>query len=157
MQPDDDSGQTWKNVLIVAWTGTRGVISLATALAIPLTLRDGSPFPQRNSIIFLAFIVIFVTLVVQGLSLPLLIRWLGIKPQKQSDREERELMLYLATNTLHFLENQYPEEIDPHVRDQLKRKLPGVSPADLPIQTTNRKNCPTRRNEVPQPLPRGFA
>ena len=87
----EDDQQTWKNVLIVAWTGTRGVISLATALAIPLTLLDGSAFPKRNSIIFLAFIVIFVTLVVQGLSLPLLIRWLGIKPQTHPAREEKEL------------------------------------------------------------------
>jgi CPA1 family monovalent cation:H+ antiporter len=51
---------------------TRGVISLAAALALPLLLEDGTPFPKRHSIIFLAFVVIFVTLVVQGLSLPLL-------------------------------------------------------------------------------------
>lgn len=118
----DDPEQTWKNVLIVAWTGTRGVISLATALAIPLTLQDGSAFPKRNSIIFLAFIVIFITLVVQGLSLPLLIRWLGIKPQPQTGQEEKELQLYLATNTLQFLESDFPGEIDNHSREQLKRK-----------------------------------
>ena len=66
---DDDADSTWKNVLIVAWTGTRGVISLATALALPLLLQDGTAFPKRHSIIFLSFVVIFVTLVVQGLSL----------------------------------------------------------------------------------------
>jgi Na+/H+ antiporter len=118
----DDDQQTWKNVLIVAWTGTRGVISLATALAIPLTLQNGAAFPQRNSIIFLSFIVIFVTLVVQGLSLPLLIRWLGIKPPANPDKEEKELKLYLANNTLQFLEHEFPMQIDDKVRDQLKKK-----------------------------------
>ncbi len=71
---NENESNTWKNVLVVAWTGTRGVISLAAALALPLLLADGSPFPKRHSIIFLAFVVIFVTLVVQGLSLPLLIK-----------------------------------------------------------------------------------
>ena len=113
---------TWKNVLIVAWTGTRGVISLATALAIPLTMRGGAPFPQRNSIIFLAFIVIFVTLVVQGLSLPLLVKWLGITPESSQDHEEKELQLYLATNTLQFLEHEFPIPIDNKLRDNLKSK-----------------------------------
>ncbi len=60
----------WQNVFIVAWTGMRGVVSLATALALPLTIADGSPFPHRELIIFLAFSVILVTLILQGLSLP---------------------------------------------------------------------------------------
>lgn len=114
--------QTWKNVLIVAWTGTRGVISLATALAIPLTLHAGGAFPKRDSIIFLAFMVIFITLVVQGLSLPLLIRWLGIKPQTRPDQEEKELQLYIANNTLQYLEHEFPGEINDKVKEQLKMK-----------------------------------
>jgi CPA1 family monovalent cation:H+ antiporter len=117
-----DDQQTWKNVLIVAWTGTRGVISLATAMAIPLVLRDGTPFPKRNSIIFLSFVVIFVTLVVQGLSLPLLVRLLGIKPQENVDSEEKEVELYLAINTLQFLEEEFPSPLDHHLRQQLKNK-----------------------------------
>jgi CPA1 family monovalent cation:H+ antiporter len=67
-----------KNVFIVGWTGMRGVVSLAAALAIPATTSDGTPFPHRELIKFLAFGVIFSTLVLQGLSLPFLIRWLGI-------------------------------------------------------------------------------
>jgi monovalent cation/hydrogen antiporter len=119
---DEDRQQTWKNVLIVAWTGTRGVISLATALAIPLTLQDGSAFPKRHSIIFLAFVVIFVTLVVQGLSLPLLIRVLGIKSQAPSEQEEKEVQLYLANHTLHFLEHEFPMQLDRKMKDQLRNK-----------------------------------
>ena len=111
---------TWKNVLVVAWTGTRGVISLAAALALPLVLQNGSDFPKRNSIIFLAFVVIFVTLVVQGLSLPLLIRWLKIKPQNQTAIEEKELQLYLVTSTLQFIEEELP--LDNKSQQQLKKK-----------------------------------
>ena len=77
---DNDEPTSWKNVLIVAWTGTRGVVSLATALAVPFTLEDGTEFPKRHSILLLAFMVILVTLVVQGLTLPLLIKLLKIKP-----------------------------------------------------------------------------
>ena len=57
-------------VFVVGWTGMRGVVSLAAALALPAVLRDGSPFPHRNMIVFLTFSVIFVTLVLQGLTLP---------------------------------------------------------------------------------------
>lgn len=68
----------WQNVFIVAWTGMRGVVSLATALALPLTVMDGSLFPHRELIIFLAFAVILVTLVLQGLSLPWIMRRLTL-------------------------------------------------------------------------------
>jgi len=113
---------TWKNVLIVAWTGTRGVISLAAALALPLVLDDGTAFPKRNSIIFLAFVVIFVTLVVQGLSLPLLIRWLKIKPAKNTVSEENELQLFLATSTLDFIENEMTVELDNKSELELRKR-----------------------------------
>ena len=112
----------WKNILIVAWTGTRGIISLATALALPLTLENGDVFPKRHSIIFLAFVVIFVTLVVQGLSLPLLIRLLGVKPKDGEYNEEKELKLYLITSTLHFIEHEFPIYIENKISDELKKK-----------------------------------
>src|SRR6266478_1140186 len=63
-----------KQIFVVGWTGMRGVVALAAAIALPETLPDGSPFPQRNLIIFLTFCVILVTLVLQGLTLPPLIR-----------------------------------------------------------------------------------
>lgn len=113
---------TWKNVLVVAWTGTRGVISLAAALALPLFLEDGTPFPKRHSIIFLAFVVIFVTLVVQGLSLPLLIRWLKIKPQDTTAAEEKELQLSLAISTLNYIDNELQVDMKNKSREQLREK-----------------------------------
>lgn len=115
----DDATNNWKNVLVVAWTGTRGIISLAAALALPLALADGTLFPKRHAIILLAFVVIFVTLVVQGLSLPLLIRLLKIKPQMNSDAEENELHLHLATNTLHYLEHDLQEPLPNKQKQEL--------------------------------------
>jgi len=61
-------------VVLAGWSGMRGVVSLAAALALPLTISDGSAFPFRNLILFITFSVILMTLVVQGLTLPLLIR-----------------------------------------------------------------------------------
>ncbi|GAA2530559.1 MULTISPECIES: Na+/H+ antiporter [Streptomyces] len=67
---------TWKGPFVIAWAGMRGVVSLAIAFSIPLTLHDGEPFPQRNLILFLTFTTVIGTLVVQGLTLPPLIRLL---------------------------------------------------------------------------------
>jgi monovalent cation/hydrogen antiporter len=120
--PATDTDNTWKNVMVVAWTGTRGVISLAAALAIPLFIQDGTPFPKRNTIIFLSFIVIFMTLVVQGLTLPLLIRWLKIKPQDNSIAETKELQLLLASSTLHFIEEELHPSLNNGLHEQLKKK-----------------------------------
>jgi len=78
----------WQQVAVVAWTGMRGVLSLAAALALPLVMESGSPFPGRNLILFLTFVVIAATLVVQGLTLPFLIRWLAIKDDRGADKEE---------------------------------------------------------------------
>jgi CPA1 family monovalent cation:H+ antiporter len=91
-------------------------------MALPLLLNDGTPFPQRQSIIFLACVVIFVTLVVQGLSLPLLIRLLKIKPQDNAEAEEKELKLYLATHTLDFIEKELKLELKEAAQQELRRK-----------------------------------
>ncbi len=85
-----------KGILVVGWTGMRGVIALAAAIALPQTLSDGSPFPQRNLIVFLAFCVILVTLVLQGLTLPWLVRILGIAdppgPNVEEEAARREIL-----------------------------------------------------------------
>jgi CPA1 family monovalent cation:H+ antiporter len=73
---------------VLAWSGMRGAVSLAAALALPLETDAGTPFPDRNLLIFLTFAVIFSTLVLQGLSLPLLIRRLGIHADETEDHEE---------------------------------------------------------------------
>jgi CPA1 family monovalent cation:H+ antiporter len=109
----------WQHVTIVAWTGMRGVVSLAAALAVPLTLRNGSPFPARALILFLAFVVILATLVVQGLSLPLLIRWLRIQDDRSMEREERDARLKANQAALAKL-NELAER-DPAKAEALQR------------------------------------
>ncbi len=79
-----------RQLFVVGWTGMRGVVSLAAALALPTVLADGAPFPHRDLIICLTFCVILVTLVLQGLTLPPLIRFLGLAGAEGPDCEELE-------------------------------------------------------------------
>jgi CPA1 family monovalent cation:H+ antiporter len=74
--------------IVIAWSGMRGAVSLAAALALPLRTNHGAPFPDRDLIIFLAFAVIFSTLILQGLSLPVVIRRLGVVRDGSEDAEE---------------------------------------------------------------------
>jgi monovalent cation/hydrogen antiporter len=85
----------WRGRLVVAWGGMRGGVSMAAALALPLETNAGDPFPARDLIIFLAYTVIVFTIVVQGLTLPALIRRLGLADEEDGEREE-ELAARLA-------------------------------------------------------------
>jgi monovalent cation/hydrogen antiporter len=85
-----------QNVFIVGWAGIRGAVTLAAALSIPLTTASGEPFPGRSLIILLAASVILITLLVHGLSLPLFIRWLGVRADGVSDQEQRVARLATA-------------------------------------------------------------
>ena len=77
--------------LLLGWTGMRGVVSLAAALAIPVTLADGTLFPHRDLILFITFIAILLTLVVQGLTLPYLIRRSGLFDTLFVEKNKEEL------------------------------------------------------------------
>jgi len=78
----------WRPRMVIAWSGMRGAVSLAAALALPLETDAGTPFPHRDLIIFLTFTVIFVTLVLQGLTLPALIRALDVTSDGAEEAEE---------------------------------------------------------------------
>ena len=81
----------WREIVVIGFTGIRGVVSLAVALALPLTLPSGEPFPYRDLILFVSFGVIFVTLVGIGLTLPLVVKGLGLSRHGQSEAiAERE-------------------------------------------------------------------
>jgi CPA1 family monovalent cation:H+ antiporter len=114
-----DPYPSWRHVVIVAWTGMRGVVSLAAAMALPETKRDGSPFPGRDLILFLSFVIILATLVVQGLSLPPLIRWLGVEDDDSLEREERKARL--AANKAALARLSQIAEHDAAKSDALKR------------------------------------
>jgi CPA1 family monovalent cation:H+ antiporter len=90
-------------IFVMGWTGMRGVVALAAANSLPLTLNDGSPFPQRSFIIFLTFSLILVTLVLQGLSLPWLVRVLRFSPENTPFCEEGEARHLLLQAALDFL------------------------------------------------------
>ncbi len=77
----------WQGPFAVAFTGVRGIVSLAAALAIPLTTADGAPFPYRDLVLFLTFSVILVTLVGQGLLLPWVIRVLGLVHMGRTEQD----------------------------------------------------------------------
>lgn len=95
---------SWQTLLLIGWTGMRGVVSLAAALALPLVTNNGTPFPNRHLILFLTFCVILVTLVLQGLTLPLLLRWLKVVDDVSIEREEMEGRLRTAQAAMAHLE-----------------------------------------------------
>lgn len=105
-----ESRPDWKSVFIVGWSGMRGVVSLASALAVPITLTNGEAFPHRSLILFITFVVILFTLVIQGLSLPWLIRVLKIEAPESEAHHEHAIRLRLATAVLDLLERSYHEE-----------------------------------------------
>jgi CPA1 family monovalent cation:H+ antiporter len=89
-----DPSPPWQQVFILGFTGVRGVVSLAAALAIPLTIESGAPFPHRDVILFATFGIIVITLVGQGMMLPSVIGWLGIGHHgKAEHRREQEAEL----------------------------------------------------------------
>ena len=110
-------------VLIVGWAGMRGVVSLAAALALPLTVKGGAPFPERDLVIFLTFSVILATLVGQGLTLPWLIRRLGVGDDGSAAHEElhaREAAVEAALARLDELAGEWPghRELIDHLRER---------------------------------------
>jgi CPA1 family monovalent cation:H+ antiporter len=96
---------TGKQIFIVAWTGMRGVLALAAAISLPTVLENGAPFPQRNFIIFLTFCVIFATLVLQGLTLPAVIRKLGLAVDGKQNMEEQHARLLILNTVLDYLKD----------------------------------------------------
>jgi len=109
-----DPSPGWKGPLIISWAGMRGVVSLATALSIPILMTDGTAFPYRNLIIFITFVVIFITLVVQGLTLPLIIKLIGIEEIDDlvpGHEQQAGIRLRLSKVALGVIENKYAEAI----------------------------------------------
>jgi CPA1 family monovalent cation:H+ antiporter len=100
----------WKSVFLIGWSGMRGVVSLASALAVPMTLSDGRTFPHRNMILCITFCVILSTLVLQGLTLPLLIRWLKIDVKETGEEERLVIRLRLANLIVEHITVHYAEE-----------------------------------------------
>ncbi len=112
-----------RQVTVIAWTGMRGVISLAAALALPLTVGGATAFPGRDLILFLTFCVILTTLVIQGLSLPLLIRALGLEDDGSLEREEIKGRVKVANAALARIDELAQED---WVREDTADRIRGM-------------------------------
>ena len=96
---------SWKNLVVLSWSGIRGVVSLAAALALPLHTASGQPFPFRDLLIFLTIVVISSTLIFQGLTLPYIVRRLKFTPDAyDAHAEERKTRLLLAREALRTID-----------------------------------------------------
>jgi len=129
-----------KYVTVIAWSGMRGVVSLAAALALPLTIND-KPFPNRDIILFITFSVIFATLVLQGLTLPKLIAWLGIKPDGDDERQEHTARLKVASSIIEHIEENYSLTLSDSVLSQIKAKY------EMRIEKMRQENSRKMSNE----------
>ncbi len=144
-----------KHAVVAAWSGFRGAVSLAAALAIPTALASGAPFPNRDLLIFLTFTVILVTLVGGGFSLPAAIRRLKIADERDEEAEElRRALVGVATAALArigLLERE--GRIDSHHavtlrnRYERKRRLAGAEP-DADELDDDRRDAEAERDVI---------
>jgi CPA1 family monovalent cation:H+ antiporter len=113
----------WKKPFFIAWAGLRGADSLVIALALPLTIHGGAPFPSRDLIIFVTFGVIFCTLVLQGFSLAPLVRRLGLAEAGSEANEERLVRVAMADAALeHLREISKSEKVPAAVVEKLREE-----------------------------------
>ncbi|WP_276131838.1 Na+/H+ antiporter [Polluticoccus soli] len=123
-----DPNPGWKAPVILGWAGMRGVVSLAAAMSIPLVVAGGEAFPFRDLILFITFVVILITLVVQGLTLPWLMRQIKIDDKFSTIPENKQELIIqreLARRSLHYLEEKngsdcYTNENLANLHDRLR-------------------------------------
>jgi CPA1 family monovalent cation:H+ antiporter len=137
-----EPGTNVRLVTVVAWSGMRGVVSLAAALALPLTLSNNQSFENRSLIIFITFCVIFSTLVLQGLTLRPLIHWLGIKPDGQEHLDEQEARFKIAVAVINRIEEEFSLSLSDDVLNQIKTKY------EIRIQRLQKDQTKRRIDEV---------
>jgi monovalent cation/hydrogen antiporter len=113
----------WRAGVFLSWTGMRGAVSLAAALALPLETDAGAAFPGRDLILFLTFAVILATLVGQGLTLPLIIRLLRLEDDGKDEREDAKARIHAAEAALARLEELIDEE---WVREDTAERMRGA-------------------------------
>jgi len=123
---------TAAGVFLVGWSGMRGLVSIASALAIPLTLPGGEAFPNRHMILFITFVVIVVTLVFQGLSLPFVIRRLKLEAQDNHILQEQQVRLRMANAVVSYLETEFSQqtaenEVFARVKERYERMIEHTS------------------------------
>ena len=146
-----DANPGWKGPLIAGWAGMRGVVSLAAALSIPLLIGEGQPFPYRNLILFITFIVILVTLVLQGLTLPWLIRKVNLEDRFNlipEQKQERIIQKKIAQHSLQYLNEKYDGKLpdNEHLNNLHSRLKINMKHLNQEFENTGHVNESSREN-----------
>lgn len=124
----------FRNLMVVGWAGMRGVVSMAAALALPLIMDNGQAFPHRNLIVYLTFCVILSTLVLLGLSLPLVIKKLKIQPHSIA-AEEYDVRTQVVSQTINHIEENLSllqDELLNNIKSKYEVKYNRLQKTDLP-------------------------
>ncbi|MFI7497228.1 Na+/H+ antiporter [Streptomyces sp. NPDC049687] len=121
---DEDIPMSWRETVVMWWSGMRGVASVALALAVPLQTDEGAPFPDRDEIVFIAFGVIMATLILQGLTLPWLVKRLDVRSDTDREKEfEKELAVRAAKAAKRRLrEIEAEEDLPEELSEQMLRR-----------------------------------
>ncbi|UFS97135.1 Na+/H+ antiporter [Nocardia huaxiensis] len=151
---DVDEPYTWRETIVTWWAGMRGVATVALALAVPFTTDNGEPFPGRTEILFTAFAVVLFTLLLQGPTLPAVVRATGVHADTEQERAielrlwGRVLNAELARLKEVATDEQLPDDVYERLRDGLERRLAQADPeaADRNAKvTTDRTLAFTKR------------
>lgn len=124
----------YRNMIVFGWSGMRGVVSMAAALALPLTMNNNEEFPLRNLIIYLVFCVILSTLVIQGLTLPWLIRKLKLEPYSIM-AEEYEVRNVIVSQTITHIEDNFSllnDDLLHNIKSKYEVKFNRLQKTELP-------------------------
>jgi CPA1 family monovalent cation:H+ antiporter len=148
-----DPAPDWRQSFLVSWVGLRGIVSLAAALALPVAVDGVGDFPHRDLIIFITFGVILATLVGQGLTLPLVIRGLGLHGDDIEEKEEEVARLQLANAALSRLQvlaitNEDAGDLIERVREPYEQRLRYFGPRRRGIVTPDGDVIPRTTDEV---------
>jgi Na+/H+ antiporter len=108
-QPDNAAPRS-KELFVLSWGGMRGVLSLAAAFSVPYSLANGASYGQRSMIVYLTFCLIVTSLVLQGLTMPSLIRLMAIDSTNEEEREERHARRRLVEDVLRYLNRRRVQE-----------------------------------------------
>ncbi|ORA42493.1 Na+/H+ antiporter [Mycobacterium bouchedurhonense] len=141
------SAKVWRERLVVGWAGMRGGVSLAAALAVPLRRDDGAPFPDRELVVLIAGVVVLTTLVMQGVSLPWLLRRLGLRP-KDFRTEEHEARLCAARAALEWLDSRSSNGGGDEAAANSVRALYEARMRRLQTATSNHQGTSNAENDV---------
>jgi CPA1 family monovalent cation:H+ antiporter len=140
----------WKGPMIFGWAGMRGVVSLAAALSVPLLIDEGQAFPYRNLILFITFIVILVTLVLQGLTLPWLIRKLNLEDNSLIPQQKQEVIIQkkIAQYSLQYLNEKHDGKLagNEHLNNLHARLKIDMKLLNQELENTDRTNENALRN-----------